>query len=82
MVCRWVARALTVRGAMDVWDRIQDALTTKALDPKEFETCALALLGDIYPGLSPVEGGHDFGRDGDIYLVPRPLSLLEHSDAH
>lgn len=39
---------------------------------KEFETCALALLGDIYPGLSPVEGGRDFGRDGDIYFLLEP----------
>jgi hypothetical protein len=61
---------------MDVWDRIQDVLQTKALDPKEFETCALALLGDIYPGLSPVEGGHDFGRDGDIYFLLEPGSDL------
>jgi hypothetical protein len=34
----------------------------------EFERCACALLQPRYPGLSAVEGGHDFGRDGDIYF--------------
>jgi hypothetical protein len=52
---------------MDVWDRIQDALQTKALDPRKFETCALALLGEIYPGLSPVEGGHQAPTSEDRY---------------
>jgi hypothetical protein len=27
------------------------------------------LLQAVYPGLSAVEGGHDFGRDGDIYFT-------------
>ena len=29
----------------------------------------MALLQPVYPGLSAVEGGHDFGRDGDIYFT-------------
>lgn len=40
----------------------------------EFERCAVALLLPVYPGLSAVEGGHDFGCDADIYF---PLDASE-----
>ena len=43
------------------------------MSPGEFERAACALLQSTYPGLSAVEGGHDFGRDGDIYF-PYPNS--------
>lgn len=43
------------------------------MSPGEFERVACALLQPLYPGLSAVEGGHDFGRDGDIYF-PLPGS--------
>ena len=56
---------------MDVITRIRQALDSKPVDTTEFERCACALLRDQYPGLSAVEGGHDRGRDGDIYF---PLS--------
>ncbi|MEU2915950.1 hypothetical protein ACFYM3_35330 [Streptomyces massasporeus] len=40
----------------------------ESVHPGEFERCACALLQSRYPGLSAVEGGHDFGRDADIYF--------------
>lgn len=42
------------------------------VDPVRFERAACALLRPQYPGLSPIEGGTDLGRDADIY---------EHGDA-
>src|SRR4051794_6645809 len=36
------------------------------LDPTAFEACAADLLRPFYPGLSPVRGGSDAGRDGAI----------------
>ena len=61
---------------MDLISRIRRALETEHLDPTEFERCAVALLLPVYPGLSAVEGGHDFGRDADIYF---PLDAQESS---
>jgi hypothetical protein len=54
---------------MDLIDRIDRGLDAVGLHPVEFERCAVALLQAVYPGLSAVEGGHDFGRDGDIYFT-------------
>jgi hypothetical protein len=54
---------------VDLIDRIDRALAAGGLNPVEFERCAVALLQAVYPGLSAVEGGHDFGRDGDIYFT-------------
>jgi hypothetical protein len=54
---------------VDLIDRIERGLAAGELDPIEFERCAVALLQDLYPGLSAVEGGHDFGRDADIYFT-------------
>jgi hypothetical protein len=56
---------------MDLVGRVRRALEERSVHSEEFERCACALLQDVYPGLSAVEGGHDFGRDADIYF---PLS--------
>src|SRR5438128_2282143 len=53
---------------MDLVARVRRALGEQAIQPTEFERCACALLQSQYPGLSAVEGGHDFGRDADIYF--------------
>ncbi|GLF95574.1 hypothetical protein [Streptomyces yaizuensis] len=53
---------------MDLVARVRRALGEQAIHPTEFERCACALLQPRYPGLSAVEGGHDFGRDADIYF--------------
>ncbi|MGW6522124.1 hypothetical protein [Streptomyces sp. NPDC054962] len=53
---------------MDLVARVRRALGEQAIHPTEFERCACALLQSQYPGLSAVEGGHDFGRDADIYF--------------
>ncbi|MGH8901559.1 MAG: hypothetical protein ACRDYA_07720 [Egibacteraceae bacterium] len=52
--------------ASDLLDRIRAALAHRILDPRLFEECACALLTEIYPTLTPVTGGKDFGRDADI----------------
>lgn len=44
--------------------------------PRVFEECACDLLRAVYPGLSEVSGGHDFGRDADIYF---PLNTQDPS---
>ncbi|MBB5801244.1 hypothetical protein F4560_001012 [Saccharothrix ecbatanensis] len=61
---------------MDLVTRITRALDERRLEPGEFERAACALLQPVYPGLSAVEGGHDFGRDGDVYF-PLPASGAE-----
>ncbi|MFI9584386.1 hypothetical protein ACIHCQ_21680 [Streptomyces sp. NPDC052236] len=53
---------------MDLVVRVRRALGEQSVHPTEFERCACALLQSRYPGLSAVEGGHDFGRDADIYF--------------
>jgi hypothetical protein len=57
---------------VDLVSQVLRAIEDRPVNPSEFERCACALLRTRYPGLSPVEGGHDFGRDGDIYI---PLDL-------
>ncbi|MGW5212694.1 hypothetical protein ACWEQO_16175 [Streptomyces sp. NPDC004051] len=52
---------------MNLPARVRQALN-ESVHPAEFERCACALLQSRYPGLSAVEGGHDFGRDADIYF--------------
>ncbi|MFF9364461.1 hypothetical protein [Streptomyces griseoluteus] len=52
---------------MNLPARVRQALNEPVL-PTEFERCACALLQSRYPGLAAVEGGHDFGRDADIYF--------------
>lgn len=53
---------------MDLVARVLQALKERPVHPEEFERSACALLQARYPGLSAVEGGHDFGRDADIYF--------------
>ncbi|HEU5352939.1 MAG TPA: hypothetical protein VFU65_00670 [Actinocrinis sp.] len=53
---------------MDLVGRVRRGLGEQSVHPTEFEQCACALLQRVYPGLSAVEGGHDFGRDADIYF--------------
>ena len=48
-------------------ERIEDALADNDLDPVLFERCAQDLLIETYPGLSPVPGGTDWGRDADVH---------------
>ena len=48
-------------------ERIEDALADNDLDPVLFERCAQDLLTEAYPGLSPVPGGTDWGRDADVH---------------
>src|SRR3954471_8378538 len=47
-------------------DRIENALQARALDAGVFERCAQDLLSTVYPGLSPISGGSDSGRDADV----------------
>ncbi|MGW7459989.1 hypothetical protein [Streptomyces sp. NPDC054797] len=53
---------------MDLVARVRQALSEQVVHPTDFERCACALLQSRYPGLAAVEGGHDFGRDADIYF--------------
>ncbi|MGW0056503.1 hypothetical protein [Nocardia nova] len=48
-------------------ERIEHALATQDLDPTKFERCAQDLLSETYPGLSPIPGGTDWGRDADLH---------------
>jgi hypothetical protein len=48
-------------------DRIEQALDSKPLNHQLFERCAQDLLIEVYPGLSPIPGGTDWGRDADIH---------------
>jgi hypothetical protein len=48
-------------------DRIEQALATQPIDHQLFERCAQDLLMEVYPGLSPISGGTDWGRDADIH---------------
>ena len=48
-------------------ERIEHALADNDLDPVLFERCAQDLLVETYPGLSPVPGGPDWGRDADVH---------------
>ena len=47
------------------------------LDPELFERCAVELLREVYPGIVPVTGGDDGGRDGSISSnAGEPLPLV------
>jgi hypothetical protein len=75
--CIEVERLPTV----DLLDRIDAKLETKQLDPKDFERCAVDLLRDVYPGITPITGGTDFGHDADIGgLVEGPRLLATTGD--
>lgn len=45
-------------------------------DPDAFERCAQDLLREIYPTLTPVEGGRDFGMDGLDTSDPEQPTIL------
>lgn len=65
-------------------ERIEQALAEKHLDPAVFERCAQDLLIEIYPGLSPIPGGTDFGRDADAHgtedVIPRRILVTTSRD--
>jgi len=46
------------------------------VDPELFERCAVDLLRTIYPGLVPIRGGGDGGRDGEIVEEGKPAYPL------
>jgi hypothetical protein len=50
---------------MNDLDKIEHALGTKQMHHETFERFAQDTLSDVYPGLSPILGGTDWGRDGD-----------------
>lgn len=54
-------------------DRITHALATKRLDAHLFERCATDFLIEVYPGLSPIPGGTDWGRDADVHGTANPV---------
>jgi hypothetical protein len=56
---------------VDLLGRIDRALTSDPLDPGVFEECATDLLSEVYPGISPIPGGTDSGRDADIHTPGR-----------
>lgn len=49
---------------------------TDGPDPDTFEHCAQDLLHEIYPALTPVEGGRDFGMDGLDATDPEQPMIL------
>ncbi len=54
---------------------IEDRLS-KDLDPEMFERCAVDLLKADYPGLVPIRGGSDDGRDGEVFVASGPALPL------
>jgi hypothetical protein len=63
--------------AMHLLDRIDHALRTRTVNADDFERYALDVLGPIFPGLAPIPGGTDWGRDGDISRIgATPMRLL------
>lgn len=63
-------------------ERIEHALANHDLDPDLFERCAQDLLTETYPGLSPVPGGTDWGRDADAHdatAAPPPRLMVTKS---
>lgn len=69
---------------MNDLDRLEQALEHNRLSPTVFERCAQDLLTDLYPGLSPIPGGSDWGRDSDIAgsgssIPPRLLATSSRS---
>lgn len=62
--------------SVDLLDRIDAKLKTKELDPRDFERCVIDLLSGRYPGITPITGGTDFGRDADIGELGKGPRLL------
>lgn len=48
------------------YERVLQALATRPLNHELFEQFALEALQEQYPGLVPIPGGTDWGRDGDV----------------
>lgn len=48
------------------YERVLQALATRPLNHELFERFALEALQEQYPGLVPIPGGTDWGRDGDV----------------
>jgi len=48
------------------YERVLQALASRALNHELFEQFALEALQEQYPGLVPIPGGTDWGRDGDV----------------
>lgn len=48
------------------FERVLSALETTPLNHELFESFALEVLQEQYPGLVPIPGGTDWGRDGDV----------------
>jgi hypothetical protein len=59
-------------------DRIEALLGTpsKRIDSEAFERFAQDTLSEVYPGLSPIPGGTDWGRDADITSAGAPVQRL------
>ena len=48
------------------YERVLQAIANKPLNHELFEQFALEALQKQYPGLVPIPGGTDWGRDGDV----------------
>jgi hypothetical protein len=57
-------------------DRIEALLANKRIDSELFERFAQDALSEVYPGLSPIPGGTDWGRDADITSADAPVQRL------
>lgn len=64
--------------AMNLLDRIDSRLadTRARIDPNDFEDCATSMLAGIHPGLVPVTGGTDHGRDAEIGTGDRVVGVV------
>jgi hypothetical protein len=59
---------------VDLLGRVERALADNRLDPDVFEQCATDLLSEVYPGMSPIPGGTDWGRDADIHAAGQSVA--------
>lgn len=59
----------------DIRTRIDEALAA-GVDHRLFEQCAWDLLLPVYPGLAPIPGGTDFGRDADVHGMSEAVRLI------
>lgn len=59
-------------------DKIEHLLGTVQLSGTAFERFSTDQLSELYPGLSPISGGTDWGRDADVTQVGQeePMRLL------
>lgn len=59
----------------DLRRRIEEAIAG-GVDPRLFEQCVWDLLLPVYPGLAPIPGGTDLGRDADVHGLPEQARLV------